>query len=353
MNHNSPIASSPSTFRALQGWRVAFPIVIGVFVVVYMFWGEFDYAAFKNIELTRHALIWFICALCMMLLRDIGYIVRLKIISESNLTWMQCVRIIFLWEFTSAVTPSAVGGTTFAVVYIFKENISLGKSSAMVMLTSFLDEFYFLIMFPLILFFIDFNRMFEISPVHADGINWSTEFMYFAIIGYSLKAAFALLVFYGLFVNPRAVKYFLFRVFSLRFLRKWRRRIVKVGSDIMIASLSYKGKSWKFWASTLLSTFVSWTSRYWVVNFLFLAYFIVPDHFIIFARQLVMWIMMLLLPSPGGSGFSEVIFSEFLGEFIPYVYLIPVFAILWRAVTYYPYLIVGVFMLPSWIKKKF
>ena len=66
-----------------------------------------------------------------------------------------------------------------------------------------------------------------------------------------------------------------------------------------------------------------------------------------------MWVMMLLLPSPGGSGFSEVIFSEFLGEFIPYVYLIPVFAILWRAVTYYPYLIVGVFMLPSWIKKKF
>jgi len=354
MNQISHSKNTSSTmFRSLRGWRISIPIIIGVLVVVYMFWGEFDYAEFKNINFTKHALIWFICALCMMFLRDIGYIIRLKIISESKLTWLQCLRVILLWEFTSTVTPSAVGGTPFAIIYISKENISVGKSSAMVMLTAFLDEFYFLIMFPLVLILADFDSVFTFSSLYSDGINWSTKFMYFALIGYSLKAGFVLLVFYGLFINPCAVKKMLFRIFSFRFLRKWRRRIVKVGSDIMNASISYKGKSWKFWLSTLFATFLSWTSRYWVVNFLFLLFFVVPEHFIIFARQLVMWIMMIVLPSPGGSGFSEFLFSEFLGEFIPYMYLVPILAVLWRIVTYYTYLIVGAFMLPAWIKKKF
>lgn len=344
---------SQKMFRALQGWRLLLPIIIGIGVVGYLFWDEFDYNAFQNIPLTQYAIIWFLCALVMMILRDVGYVIRLKILSGKDLSWVQCIRIIFLWEFTSAVTPSAVGGTSFAVIYIYKEQENLGKSSATVMATAFLDELYFLIMFPLLIFSIDFNRLFEISDTHEMSTDWSTGLMYFAVIGYILKALFTLLVFYGLFINPKGIQRLLFRVFSIKGIKKWRRKGIKVGKDIMLASEEYKGKSWKFWAASFVATWISWTSRYWVVNFLFLAYFIVPDHFLLFARQLVMWIMMLVLPSPGGSGFSELIFSEYLGEFIPYMYLIPVFAILWRLVTYYPYLLIGSFLLPWWIKKKF
>lgn len=51
-----------------------------------------------------------------------------------------------------AITPSAVGGTSVAIIYVHKEGISLGRSSAIVMLTSFLDEIYFIVMFPLLCF---------------------------------------------------------------------------------------------------------------------------------------------------------------------------------------------------------
>jgi len=38
---------------------------------------------------------------------------------------------------------------------------------------------------------------------------------------------------------------------------------------------------------------------------------------LLFARQLAMWIMMLVSPTPGGSGFAEFIFTRYLGGFIP------------------------------------
>ncbi len=77
-----------------------------------------------------------------MVLRDVGYMIRIKILSEQQLTWKQSFRIIMLWEFTSAVTPSAIGGTSLAVLYVNKEGIPVGRSTAIVMATSFLDELF-------------------------------------------------------------------------------------------------------------------------------------------------------------------------------------------------------------------
>ena len=87
---------------------------------------------------------------------------------------------------------------------------------------------------------------------------------------------------------------------------------------------------------------------------MFLAFFTVSDHALLFARQLVMWIMMLVSPTPGGSGFTEFIFSEYLGDFLPQVAGVAVvMALLWRLITYYPYLIIGVIMVPAWIRNRF
>ena len=65
--------------------------------------------------------------------RDIGYIIRIRVLSGGELSWLQAFRVIMLWEFTSAITPSAVGGTSVAIIYVHKEGISVGRSSAIVM----------------------------------------------------------------------------------------------------------------------------------------------------------------------------------------------------------------------------
>jgi len=44
-------------------------------------------------------------------------------------------------------------------------------------------------------------------------------------------------------------------------------------------------------------------------------------------------------------------FTDFLGEFI-HKGLAPTLGILWRLISYYPYLIVGALILPRWIRER-
>ena len=64
------------------------------------------------ITFTWNTVFWLFIAVLCMAIRDLGYIIRIKILSGGKLTWIQSIRVIFLWEFTSAVTPSAIGGTS-------------------------------------------------------------------------------------------------------------------------------------------------------------------------------------------------------------------------------------------------
>lgn len=342
--------------RSIKPQRIALPIIIGLAVVVYLFWNDFSQNSLDEIQFARYAFVWLAVACFMMFLRDFGYVLRLRILSEGAFSWFQCIRIIFLWEFTSAVTPAALGGTSVAVLFMYKEGMPLGKGTAMVLATAFLDELYFLIMFPLVILSVSFSDLFSIASQFSgvnDDFNVMNKLVYFAIIGYALKAIFVGFVFYGLFINPRGFKRLLGYVFSIKILKRWRKAAIRTGSDMMKASAEYKRKSFWFWIKSFASTFVSWTARYWVVNFLFLAFFAVPDHILLFARQLVMWIMMIVMPTPGGSGAAEIIFSNYLGEFIPIAALIPIITILWRLITYYPYLFIGAVFVPVWIRKRF
>ena len=143
----------------------------------------------------------------------------------------------------------------------------------------------------------------------------------------------------------------LLSIFKWKYLIRWRYAAIQVGDDIVTTSIELKGKAIGFWAKAFGATFLSWTARYWVVNFMILAFLPVSDHLLIYGRQLVMWVIMLISPTPGGSGIAEIAFSGFLGEFT--LGLAATFALLWRLISYYPYLFIGSFVLPNWLKRVF
>jgi uncharacterized protein (TIRG00374 family) len=340
--------------KQIRTYKVIYPIGIGVLVVAYMMYRDFDPSAFDLITFTRRSLFWLIVACACMVVRDVGYMVRIRILSGSRLNWRQAFRVIMLWEFTSAVTPSAVGGTSIAILFVHKEGIGLGKSSAMVMASSFLDELYFILMFPIILLTVQRHVLCDIPNIENSVFN---SLFLFAIVGYGLKLAFLLLLSYGLFKNPRGLKYLLMQLFRWRILRKWRNDANEVGYDLIRNSVELKHKPFSFWLKTFAATFCSWTARYWVVNALLVAFWFDhyswAQHFLIFARQLVMWIIMLITPTPGGSGFAEFLFAEYFAEFLPAAGVGVAMAVLWRLISYYPYLIAGIWIVPRWLARNF
>ena len=101
-----------------------YPILIGLGVVGYMLWRDFDPAVFAGISFTWHTAFWLLMAVLFMFGRDLGYMIRIRVLSGGSLNWRQAFRVIMLWEFTSAITPSAVGGTSVAILYVHKEGIS-------------------------------------------------------------------------------------------------------------------------------------------------------------------------------------------------------------------------------------
>jgi len=341
--------------KGINTRRALYPVIIGLGVVGYLFYKDFNVEVFQDMNFSWWSVFWLFVALLCMVGRDLGYIIRIRILSDGVLTWRQAFRIIMLWEFTSAITPSAVGGTSVAILYVHKEGIKLGKSSAMVMLTSFLDELYFIIMFPLVIAIVGLDNIFNIPDGEAFVIQ---GFVLFAVIGYFVKLLYVCFITYGLFVNSRSIKWLILKLFKIGPLRRWRVSAGYVGSDIIESSKELKLKNGIFWIKSFAATFLSWSSRYLVANAIILAFFSVSDQVLLFARQLVMWIMMLIMPTPGGSGFAEYIFTGYCSDLIS----VPVsqqvgaallIAFLWRVITYYPYLIIGAAILPKWIKRNF
>lgn len=334
--------------RKSRLFQILFPTVLGLSVVVWLFWGEFDPAAFRSLRFTWTSALFLFCAILCMVGRDAGYMWRIRILSDKQLKWRQAFRVIMLWEFTSCVTPSAVGGTSVAVIYVNKEGLSVGHSSAIVMATSLLDELYFIIMFPLLILMVGSGALFSVASEQL-----AHNLFLITIIGYSLKLAWVLLLSYGMFINPYGLSRLIKAVFKLPVLRRWQEGADKAGRDIIKSAVMLRRKNFLFWLKASLSTFISWTSRYWVVNMLFLAFFAVNDHMVIFARQLVMFLAQLIAPTPGASGVAEWLFKDFLGDFIPVAGITMGFALLWRLITYYPYLFIGVVLFPKWLVDKF
>lgn len=328
-------------------WKILLPTFIGLGVIVYMFSKEFSLNDLQQIKFTGHFAFWIFIAFCFMLGRDIGFTIRYRYLTEKQLTWKQCIKVTLLAEFGTAITPSSVGGSSMAILFLTKENIPVGRSTTMVFVTMLLDEMFFVITFPLLLFFLPVDELFGNTTALGSSV------LALFIVAYIIKVLLCTVLIVGLFFKPQAIRWLIIKIFRLPFLRRWHKKAVKAGDDLLISAREIKGKTLSFWLPLIIATILSWSSRYLVVNALFMAFFTVHDNLLIFARQFVMWILMIISPTPGASGISEVIFEQYLGEFIPLAGVIPVIALLWRLLTYYNYLFAGAIIVPRWAKNAF
>lgn len=340
-------------FKTLNPRRVWVPVLFGLGIVVYLFASDPDVNAENFTSIFDASLVPLLVTLLTLLARVGGYIVRMRTLTNQNLTWLSCFYVIILWEFSSAVTPSVVGGTAVAVFILHKEGLNLGKSLAYVMLTAILDNLYFVLAAPVILFFTEGIIFPESTNIELDLFNFQLRLDVIFFISYSLIALYTFFMSYALFINPRAFKWLLLRITYLRIFRKWRYGAYARGNEIIWASSLIKGKNLSYWVKIISATIFIWSARYLMLNFQIDAYaeLHLQDHLLIFSRQIILWIIMLFSPTPGSSGTAEFFFPLFFEEFLGKYTLVN--NILWRLLSYYPFLILGAIFLPRWIKSVF
>lgn len=311
--------------------------------------------AFKelsNIDWTWYSTLWMLIALLMVAVRDLGYMYRIRVLTDKQLSWRQSFDVIMLWEFASSITPSVVGGSGVALFILNREGIPLGRSTAVVMVTAMMDELFYILTVPVVLLIVGTQSLFVLEGDRSFfGMELNTEAIFW--MGYGFLAMLTIIIVAGVLLWPRRVKRLLFLLFKLPFLKRWQRRALQTGNELVVSSDELKTKPFSFWLKSFGATFFSWTARFWIVNFMILAFTSTSlfENFMIYARQLVMWVIMLISPTPGSAGVAEVAFQGFLSDFLPVALPAIVLATIWRLASYYPYLIMGVVVLPRWLKR--
>lgn len=301
-----------------------------------------------EINWTSESVFWIFMALVFMVGRDFAYMLRIRVLTGKKLSWKSSFNVIMLWEFASALSPGVVGGTTVAMFILNREKIALGRSTAIVVITAMMDNLFYVLMVPFVFLFITPQMLFPSQTGAQQGVEYAfwTAYILFSVV--------CILLFISIFWYPQLMGRFLSFIFRLPFLKKWRKKALETGEEIVVTSQELKKESWKFWVYSFGATVMSWTSRYLVINCILAAFLAIRfnDHLFILGKQLILWLLMRISPTPGGSGVAEYAFGELMSDFSTSALLLAGLALLWRLISYFPYLFIGAFILPRWLRKK-
>lgn len=332
--------------------RIIAPVVIGVAVIAWLFHREFSVNALQLIHFTPHVVCAILFAWLFMVGRDLGLTWRFRALTDGELSWRQALRVDMLCELTSCVTPSAVGGGAFGMIYLNREGLALGRATTLMMTTIFLDELFFVIACPIIALLIPHDKLFGFGHGN-DTFTLGLEIVFWCV--YGVLFAWTLILFFGIIAKPHGVKIVLTKLFRLPILRRWEYKIVEVTDNMVATSIQLKRKPLKWWLESFGASALSWTSRFLVVNALFWGFVPGSDQLVVFGRQLVVWVALMVSPTPGGSGVSEWLFTEYYGDMIAGAAgagIALIIALFWRLISYYVYLVIGVCLLPGFFSRK-
>lgn len=302
---------------------------------------------FSEITWTNSSYFWLFAAVLFTIGRDFFYIVRIRLLTKNRLTWTAGFYVIMLWEFASALSPGVVGGAAVAMFILNRESIPFGKATAIVIVTAFMDNLFFVLMIPFVFLFISHSELLHMGEGASVLLAW------WFWVGFGAIFSVCLLLYLTIFWYPKLATRFLLFIFRLPYLRRWKFIAAEWGKDIEQASKEFGREPSRFWVNVFLSTFASWTSRYLVINAILNAFIQLGliDNILILGKQLILWLFMLVSPTPGGSGVAEFAFGELLSDFTSSALLLAALALIWRLISYFPYLIIGTFLLPSWMKR--
>ncbi len=332
--------------------KILWPVLIGLSVAAFLFFRGFDKEAFSQITWSWQSTFWLCMAVLSVVIRDFAYMIRIRVLTENHLSWYRSFIVIMLWEFSSALAPTLIGGGFLFAIYILsREGINMGKSITVITVSNFLDGIFLAIMAPLVYFIVGKSTLFSGLSVDTSLLG-SSVFYTFWIIFWAILVLKSFIG-YALFFNPQVAKKVIQSIFSIAFLKRWQGGAKETAEQLIIASKELRTKTKGYWVWSVITTFITWTARFSIVNCIIHAFHgtTALDDIAMYGKQIVVQFIGFASPTPGASGVSEAMFETIFSDYI-LPGLSATLGVLWRLISYYPYLIIGAFILPKWIKEK-
>ena len=338
----------------MKKWHLWLAASIGLVVIAGMMIREFDLDALSKIHLSPQFFAGTGIAVLLFAVQNLMYTLRFRYLCQRKLSLSQCFRINVLCEFTSAVTPSAVGGSGLAFVYLNREGVTMGRSIFTMFAALLADEAFLAISCCVLYLCVPSDLLFcTASDTDAASSEWLKGGIHVVfLISTLIVAAWTAILYVLLLHRPQLLGWVLKACCKIPGLRRFQPKIERFSNDMTLASQEAKFEGSRFWLRLMGYTSVAWLARFAIVAAILFAFQCQGDMLIAWCRQWVMWMISILSPTPGGSGVAELMFRLYYADYLPDASVAILAAMLWRAIFYYPFLIMGTIVLPKWIGKK-
>ncbi len=288
--------------------------------------GEFDFSSFARLgQLSAPGILLVVTVLfawwtfagvrIIVLARGLGH----------RLGLLPAVRAYLLGLFSGAVTPSATGSSV-AIGWYLSRYIGGQQAGAIAVFTIVLDLVFYAWSLPLS--FILLGRASLGLPIQGLGVLVAVASLVFLSLAWGLT--------YRLSILSRLV----WRIFSLRWLRRFRRAVYvgvrRIGKQLhFIAAVP-----WPWQLALHLSTAFMFVAHYAVLNAVAFALDLFVPQVELLALQTFIVAISFLVPTPGGAGYFEAMLALTLGQFVQKEDVL-LLVLLWRFCSFYLYFLVG------------
>ncbi len=328
--------STPQRPPGLSTRTLLIPILLSLGVLAAITYFTYEPGIFRQIY-ERLNLYLLGAAVGMVVARVLIGAYRLRFVSHQHLSFSSAIKGQLVWEFFSSVTPTVVGGAPVAAVYIASvQGITVGETTAFMLLTMILDQLWFALSIPLL--FVASAWGIPVLP-QAIGLVGRSMLTLFFVGLLSWIVLFA----YATIIKPELLQKLILRVFRIRILQRFRERIQIEMELLRSRAAILRTQPPTFFLKGFLLSVANWMTRY--LALLFLVWSVYPElpKLPFFLRTIAMMLTALVMPTPGGAGGVEGLYALFLGPLMPRGLVGPTL-LMWRLLTYYTFIAVGLFL---------
>ncbi len=337
--------------NSIKTSRIVIPLLLGIGVILLLVWKQFDIDEFNKINWGGRVLYFTLLAIFTYLVRHLVLSYRLKVLSNDHFSLAKSTELITIWEFASAVSPTSIGGSAVSLFLLAQEKLSAAKTVALVVYSIVADSIFFIVSLPILYFMLGPESIRPDASSFSDlgGYGLTFILVYIFIVLYGALFTFGIL-------QPRLIKGIIKSIAKIPFLKRFEASINKTAEDIIISSKEITAQPFGFHFKVFVTTFIAWVLRFFAITLVIMAlvsgieFSNGHDQLLLYARSEIMHSITQFSPTPGGAGVTELLFGGFYSDYISSG-ISSLVALLWRLVTYYPYLIIGAFIIPNWIRK--
>jgi glycosyltransferase 2 family protein len=224
-------------------------------------------------------------------------------------------------ELGAAASPPAIGGGPIKTWLLMQQGFSGGAALSLALLESFEDALFFIVMVPVAL---TLSSAWDLPIVRSTAVKLDHE-SFWILLGAAGMLLLAIIIAAGRSI--KVTEHFPALHTIAGRIRSSSREFVKTYHTIVL-----KGKA--VFVLTMTLTMLQWICRYSIISLLLLGLGIAPRPLLFMALQVIVFALLAFVPTPGGAGGAEALFSVIYRSFLP-AETIGIVTAGWRFFTFY------------------